>query len=76
MSKKATEFQKKTMSRIYRGKEIFKPLNFAHKDKLCSPFKKRAADPSAPYDAYNESDDTEEKAKAERLRAAGRTGNL
>lgn len=48
---------------------------FAHKDKLCSPFKKRVADPSAPYDAYNESDDTEEKAKAERLRGAGRIGN-
>lgn len=48
---------------------------FAHKDKLCSPFKKRASDPSAPYDAYDESDDTEEKAKAERLRGAGRTGN-
>ena len=27
MSKKATEFQQKTMSRMYRGKEIFKPLN-------------------------------------------------
>lgn len=27
MSKKATEFQKKSMSLIYRGKEIFKPLN-------------------------------------------------
>ena len=27
MSKKATEFQKKEMSRMYRGKEIFKPLN-------------------------------------------------
>ena len=27
MSKKASEFQKKTMSFIYRGKEIFKPLN-------------------------------------------------
>lgn len=48
---------------------------FAHKDKLCSPFKKRASDPAAPYDAYDESDDTEEKAKAERLRGAGRTGN-
>ena len=31
---------------------------FAHKDKLCSPFKKRAPDPTAPYDAYDESDDT------------------
>lgn len=27
MSKKASNFQKKVMSRIYRGKEIFKPLN-------------------------------------------------
>ncbi len=27
MSKKASEFQEKIMSRIYRGKEIFKPLN-------------------------------------------------
>ena len=37
---------------------------FAHKDKLCSPFKKKVHDPSAPYDAYEESDDTEEKAKS------------
>ena len=27
MSKKATEFQKKEMSKMYRGKEIFKTLN-------------------------------------------------
>ena len=27
MSKKATEFQRKAMSRMYRVKEIFKPLN-------------------------------------------------
>ena len=27
MSKMATEFQRKAMSRMYRGKEIFKPLN-------------------------------------------------
>ena len=27
MSKKATEFQKREMSKMYRGKEIFKPLN-------------------------------------------------
>ena len=27
MSKKATEFQRKAMSWMYRGKEIFKPLN-------------------------------------------------
>ena len=37
---------------------------FAHKDKLCSPFKKKPHDPSAPYDAYDESDDTEENAKS------------
>ena len=36
---------------------------FAHKDKLCSPFKKRVHDPYAPYDAYDESNDTEENAK-------------
>ena len=45
---------------------------FAHKDKLCSPFKKRVPDPSAPYDAYDESDDTEQKAKTERLKGVGR----
>ena len=27
MSKKATEFRKKEMSKMFRGKEIFKPLN-------------------------------------------------
>ncbi len=73
MSKKATEFQRKAMSRMYRGKEIFQPLNtgwtdnfefaFAHKEQLCSPFKKRVHDSSAPYDAYDESDDTEENAR-------------
>lgn len=26
VSKKATEFQRKSMSRLYRGMEIFKPL--------------------------------------------------
>lgn len=44
---------------------------FAHKDKLCSPFKKRVPDPTAPYDAYEKSDDTEEKAKTERLKGVG-----
>ena len=37
---------------------------FAHKDRLCSPFRKRVHDPSAPYDAYDEADDTEQAAKA------------
>ena len=45
---------------------------FAHKDKLCSPFRKRVPDPNAPYDAYDESDDTEQKAKAQRLPPVGR----
>ena len=45
---------------------------FAHKDELCSPFKKRVHDPSAPYDAYDESDDTEEKAKSGFLAGVGR----
>ena len=45
---------------------------FAHKDKLCSPFKKRVPDPTAPYDAYDESDDTEENARAGLLRGVGR----
>ena len=37
---------------------------FAHEDRLCSPFSKRVHDPSAPYDAYDESDDTEQRAKS------------
>lgn len=32
MSRKASNFQKVVMSRIYRGKEIFKPLNSGHID--------------------------------------------
>ena len=44
---------------------------FAHKDKLCSPFKKRVHDPSATYDAYVESDDTEENAKHGLLKGVG-----
>ena len=35
MSKKATEFQRKAMSRMYRGKEIFKPLNTGWIDENC-----------------------------------------
>ena len=45
---------------------------FAHKDQLCSPFKKRVHDPSAPYDAYDESDDTPDQAKAGLLKDVGR----
>ena len=45
---------------------------FAHKNELCSPFQKKAHDPNAPYDAYDESDDTEEKAKSRYLAGVGR----
>ncbi len=45
---------------------------FAHKDELCSPFKKRVHDPAAPYDAYEEDDDTEENAKSGYLKGVGR----
>ena len=44
---------------------------FAHKDKKCSSFR-RYADPAAPYDAYEEADDTEERAKGGFLKGVGR----
>ncbi len=47
---------------------------FAHRDQLCSPFRKKVHDPNAPYDAYDESNDTEEIAKSGYL--AGIGGNL
>ena len=45
---------------------------FAHREKLCSPFRRRVSDPSAPYDAYDESDDTEAKARTEALPCVSR----
>ena len=45
---------------------------FAHREALCSPFKKKVHDPSAPYDAYDESDDTEKMAKSVFLKGVGR----
>ena len=36
MSKQASEFQEKSMSLIYRGKEIFKPLNTGRIDERVS----------------------------------------
>ena len=45
---------------------------FAHKDKLCSPFRKRVHDPAAPYDAYDESDDTKENSEKGFLKGVGR----
>ena len=129
MSKEASKSQEKTMSRIYRGKEIFKPLNtghidervscvrefvaniffytkngvtimidagynydrleekmrwlrlkiitghtgwtddldfaFAHRDQVCNAWvRQKPHDSQAPYDAYDESDDTEERIRS------------
>lgn len=36
MSKHASAFQEKVMSFLYRGKEIFKPLNTGHMDERVS----------------------------------------
>ncbi len=44
---------------------------FAHKDRFCSPFNHSLCNPDAPYDGYDESDDTEEKAKTQRLPGVG-----
>ncbi len=41
---------------------------FARRDQICNAYvKQKPHDPDAPYDAYDESDDTEEKARAIRL---------
>ena len=40
---------------------------FRHRTELCKPFTKKYADPAAPYDGYEESDDTEERARTEML---------
>ena len=45
---------------------------FAHKDQVCNSMKKQKPhDPTAPYDGYDESDDTEEKARSVRLASVG-----
>ena len=36
---------------------------FAHRSEICKPFTKRYTDPDAPYDGYEEEDDTEEGAR-------------
>ncbi|MGN1019651.1 MAG: MBL fold metallo-hydrolase [Aristaeellaceae bacterium] len=46
---------------------------FAHRDRVCSPFRRRAPDPAAPFDPYDESDDTEDRARTQRLPGVGRT---
>ena len=43
---------------------------FSHTDEVCVGFKRQKPhDPSAPYDGYDESDDTEQRARTERLAA-------
>ena len=37
---------------------------FAHRAEICKPFTKRYTDPDAPYDGYEEADDTEEAARS------------
>ena len=45
---------------------------FAHRNELCSTFKKKKVhDPAAPYDGYDESDDTEQNAKSGYLKGVG-----
>ena len=39
----------------------------AHRKEKCTPFTKRYHDPKAPYDGYDESDDTREKARIQLL---------
>lgn len=42
---------------------------FAHRDKVCNAYvKQKPHDPDAPYDGYDESGDTEEKARSVRLK--------
>ena len=41
---------------------------FAHIDKVCNSWKKQKPhDPNAPYNGYDERDDTEDKARSVRL---------
>lgn len=44
---------------------------FAHTDQVCNGYRRqRPHDPNAPYDGYDEGDDTERRARSERLGAA------
>ena len=42
---------------------------FAHRDKKCSPFSRKVPDPDAPYDGYDESDDTRDTLNSGYLKA-------
>lgn len=50
---------------------------FRHRDKICNSMKKQKPhDPTAPYDGYDEREDTEERARGERLPKAWSYENL
>lgn len=50
---------------------------FRHRDKICNSMKKQKPhDPTAPYDGYDEREDTEERARGERLPRAWDYENL
>ena len=50
---------------------------FRHRDKICNSMKKQKPhDPTAPYDGYDEREDTEERARGERLSKAWSYENL
>ena len=50
---------------------------FRHRDKICNSMKKQKPhDPTAPYDGYDEREDTEERARGERLPKAWDYENL
>ena len=50
---------------------------FRHRDKICNSMKKQKPhDPTAPYDGYDEREDTEERARGERLPNAWSYENL
>lgn len=44
---------------------------FRHRTEICRPFTRKYTDPSAPYDGYEEDEDTEEGARSTLLRKAG-----
>ena len=46
---------------------------FRHREELCKPFTRKYVDPSAPYDGYEEDDDTEENARNVLLGKVGAT---
>jgi len=50
---------------------------FAHREKVCNAFaRQKPHDPEAPYDAYDESGDTEERARSVRLKKSINEGDL